>query len=102
MKMGSEDKRSERFVHMEKRGFIATLVLDRPAVKNSLNIGMLIRIVEYLDELSATDNKDSDHQGRGWRGIFCRLQHIGLLYSKILRNKEINVWKRCWMEKFVS
>jgi len=56
IEMDSEGKRSEQFVHMEKSGFIATLILDRPEMKNSLNIGMLIRIAEYLDELSATDD----------------------------------------------
>ncbi|MBN1614217.1 MAG: enoyl-CoA hydratase/isomerase family protein [Deltaproteobacteria bacterium] len=54
--MNTEEKTAAQFVRMEKQGFIATLVLDRPERKNSLNIGMLIRIAEYLEELSATDD----------------------------------------------
>jgi enoyl-CoA hydratase/carnithine racemase len=56
MKMDSEARKSEQYVRMEKQGFIATVVLDRPEMKNSLNIGMLIRIAQYMDELSATDD----------------------------------------------
>jgi enoyl-CoA hydratase/carnithine racemase len=56
MKMDSEARKFEQYVRMEKQGFIATVVLDRPEMKNSLNIGMLIRIAQYMDELSATDD----------------------------------------------
>ena len=46
---------SDHSVLMEKKGLVATLILNRPETKNSLNIGMLVRIAEYFRELAQTD-----------------------------------------------
>ena len=46
---------SDQSIIMTKQDLVATLIINRPAVKNSLNIGMLVKIAAYLDELSQTD-----------------------------------------------
>jgi enoyl-CoA hydratase len=43
-------------VLMEKKGLVATIVLNRPEKRNSLNPEMLLRVAEYLNELSKDDN----------------------------------------------
>ena len=43
-------------VLLEKKGLVATLILNRPEKKNSLNLHMLVQIAEYLNELAKTDD----------------------------------------------
>ena len=43
-------------VLLEKKGLVATLILNRPEKKNSLNLLMLVQIAEYLNELAKTDD----------------------------------------------
>ena len=47
---------SGNVVFMEKKGLVATLVLNRPEKRNSLNPEMLLKIAEYMNALS----KDGD------------------------------------------
>ncbi|MCD6571169.1 MAG: enoyl-CoA hydratase/isomerase family protein [Deltaproteobacteria bacterium] len=47
---------SGNVVLVDKKGFVATLVLNRPERKNSLNPAMLLKIAEYLNEFSRDDN----------------------------------------------
>jgi len=42
-------------VRLEKKGAVATIAIDRPETKNSLNIAMLVQIARYFDELAQTD-----------------------------------------------
>jgi enoyl-CoA hydratase len=46
---------SDNWVLMEKKELVATLTLNRPEMKNSLNLAMLVKIARYLDDLSQTD-----------------------------------------------
>ncbi len=46
---------SENWVRMEKQGAVATIVLNRPETKNSLNIAMFVQIARHFDELAKTD-----------------------------------------------
>ncbi|MDD5713261.1 MAG: enoyl-CoA hydratase/isomerase family protein, partial [Smithellaceae bacterium] len=46
---------AENFVTMEKKGAVATLTLNRPEKKNSLNGVMLVAISQYLQELARAE-----------------------------------------------
>lgn len=46
---------SDNAVILEKKEFIATLIINRPDVKNSLNPVILLQIAEYFKDLSKTD-----------------------------------------------
>jgi enoyl-CoA hydratase len=50
------DNMSDELVLMEKRGLIATLILNRPEKRNSLNPTMLLKLTEYLNDLSKNDD----------------------------------------------
>jgi enoyl-CoA hydratase len=47
---------SDELVLMEKKGLIATLILNRPEKRNSLNPTMLLKVAEYLNDLSKGDD----------------------------------------------
>ena len=47
---------SGNVVFMEKKGLVATLVLNRPEKRNSLNPEMLLKIAEYMNALSKDDD----------------------------------------------
>jgi len=47
---------SDNWVLMEKQGYVATLIINRPEMKNSLNIAMLITLARFLDELGKSDD----------------------------------------------
>ncbi len=50
------EKVSDDFILMEKDGFVATIVLNRPEKMNSLNPNMLLTIAEKLKNLSRNDD----------------------------------------------
>ena len=47
---------SDELILIEKKGLIATLILNRPEKRNSLNPRMLLKIAELLGELSKGDD----------------------------------------------
>jgi enoyl-CoA hydratase len=50
------DAMSGNEILLEKKGFVATLIINRPEVKNSLNPVILLKIAEYFNDLSKTDD----------------------------------------------
>lgn len=47
---------SDDVILMEKNGFVATILLNRPEKRNSLNPEMFLKMAAYLDELRLTDD----------------------------------------------
>ena len=46
---------SDNDIILEKNGFVATLIINRPEVKNTLNPVILMKIAEHFNNLSKTD-----------------------------------------------
>jgi enoyl-CoA hydratase len=49
------DAMSDNDIILEKNGFVATLVINRPEVNNTLNPVVLLKIAEHFNNLSKTD-----------------------------------------------